>query len=30
MKKLYKDNLGKLIKAEQDKKTGKFSFIEID
>ena len=28
--KLYKDNLGKLIKAEQDKKTGKFSFIEID
>jgi hypothetical protein len=28
--KLYKNNLGKLIKAEQDKKTGKFSFIEID
>jgi hypothetical protein len=28
--KLYKNNSGKLIKAEQDKKTGKFSFIEID
>jgi hypothetical protein len=28
--KLYKDNSGKLIKAEQDKKTGKFNFIEID
>ena len=28
--KVYKDNSGKLIKAEQDKKTGKFSFIELD
>jgi hypothetical protein len=28
--KVYKDNSGKLIKAEQNKKTGKFSFIELD
>jgi hypothetical protein len=28
--KVYKDNSGRLIKAEQDKKTGKFSFIELD
>ena len=28
--KYYKDNSGRLIRAEQDKKTKKFSFIEID
>ena len=28
--KVYKDNFGRLIKAEQDKKTKKFTFIEFD